>query len=122
MPKDKIIEIFVEGVRQRLGVHLKRIIFFGSRARGDAAEDSDYDFIIIVDQALPELEEAVDDFADEMFLEQDALLTTFVLSEKKWDDMEYEPFIMNAKKEGIILLRGRSEKGYGKCTKIFCGY
>jgi predicted nucleotidyltransferase len=103
MRKDKIMKIFVEGVRARLGAHLKNIILFGSRARGDASEDSDYDFIIILDKALPELEEAVQEFADEIFLERNALLTTFVVSEKKWDDMEYEPFIMNVKKEGIPL-------------------
>ena len=30
-----------------------RIVLFGSRARGDARPDSDYDFLVIEDSALP---------------------------------------------------------------------
>ncbi len=33
---------------EKLGVTVERIILFGSRARGDAREDSDYDILIVV--------------------------------------------------------------------------
>lgn len=32
----------------RLGVRVERIILFGSRARGDHREDSDYDILVVV--------------------------------------------------------------------------
>lgn len=32
----------------RLGVKVDRIILFGSRARGDAREDSDYDILVVI--------------------------------------------------------------------------
>ena len=32
----------------RLGVEVEKIILFGSRARGDAREDSDYDILVVV--------------------------------------------------------------------------
>lgn len=37
---------------QRLGVGVRRILLFGSRARGTARPDSDWDFLIIVDRVL----------------------------------------------------------------------
>ena len=35
-----------------LGVRVERIILFGSRARGEARENSDYDILIIVEGSL----------------------------------------------------------------------
>lgn len=37
----------------KAGVDIKRILLFGSRARGDAKSDSDWDFLIIVPTQLP---------------------------------------------------------------------
>ena len=39
----KILELFRGEMKQCFGDHLKEIILFGSRARGDHTEDSDYD-------------------------------------------------------------------------------
>jgi len=39
-------------LRER-GVTVKRIILFGSRARGDAGESSDYDFLIVTKETFP---------------------------------------------------------------------
>ena len=33
---------------RRLGVEVERVILFGSRARGDARPDSDYDILVVV--------------------------------------------------------------------------
>ena len=33
-------------VRAKLGDHVKQIVLFGSQARGDATEYSDYDFLV----------------------------------------------------------------------------
>ncbi|MEB3758475.1 MAG: nucleotidyltransferase domain-containing protein [Desulfurococcales archaeon] len=32
----------------RLGIEVDKIILFGSRARGDAGEDSDYDILVVI--------------------------------------------------------------------------
>ncbi|HEC49623.1 MAG TPA: nucleotidyltransferase domain-containing protein, partial [Candidatus Desulfofervidus auxilii] len=47
--QDTIIKEFTQKLRQQLGDRLKEVILFGSRARGDWEEGSDYDFLIIVD-------------------------------------------------------------------------
>lgn len=36
----------------RLGVDARRILLFGSRARGEAHPDSDWDFLVLVDRGL----------------------------------------------------------------------
>ena len=41
------IKKVIEDVAKRHGVEIDRIILFGSRARGDFREDSDWDFLII---------------------------------------------------------------------------
>ena len=37
---------------ERLGIRVAKIILFGSRARGDAREDSDYDVLVVVEGKL----------------------------------------------------------------------
>ncbi len=42
-PKDENIDEFLSRVRRRFGGRLKQAVLFGSRARGDYTEESDYD-------------------------------------------------------------------------------
>ena len=48
-------ERILEEIRDRLVRELspQKIVLFGSRARGDAREDSDYDLLIVMDTDLP---------------------------------------------------------------------
>ena len=54
-------------LKQRLPVevksHLAKLILYGSRARGDAADDSDLDLIALVDEKTPEIENQLEDIA-----------------------------------------------------------
>ena len=49
-----------EELKERLlaagGEHVRKIIVYGSRARGDAGSDSDRDVAVIVDERTPDLE------------------------------------------------------------------
>ena len=38
---------YAEEIRKRLGGHVRQVILFGSRARGDAVDGSDYDLSLI---------------------------------------------------------------------------
>ncbi|MBN1242919.1 MAG: nucleotidyltransferase domain-containing protein [Spirochaetales bacterium] len=44
-----MIEAFSAGMVADLGPRLQEIWIFGSRARRDAGEDSDYDFLVVAD-------------------------------------------------------------------------
>jgi predicted nucleotidyltransferase len=48
----KAKEIITEEV-ERAGYRVRRILLFGSRARGDARTDSDWDFYVVVDRDIP---------------------------------------------------------------------
>ncbi len=50
-----VTDPLAEAVRRlRAGLHAERIYLFGSRARDEADEDSDYDFLVVVrDSPLP---------------------------------------------------------------------
>ncbi len=49
--REKIREIILE-VAEKYGVKVDRIILFGSRARGDYREDSDWDILIVTEEKL----------------------------------------------------------------------
>lgn len=45
---DHVLEAFVGRLRQVYGSNLERVVLFGSRARGDAREASDYDVAVFL--------------------------------------------------------------------------
>ena len=47
--RDPVVQEFAATLRQRLGPHLRQLLLFGSRARGDAQAGSDYDMLVVVD-------------------------------------------------------------------------
>jgi len=98
-----VLEYFLDEIREQLGKHLKQIILFGSRARGDYVADSDYDFLAVVDKASPEVREIVDEVAGEFLFQYDAVFSIFPISEEKYRKRIHEPFLRNIRKEGITL-------------------
>jgi len=51
-PIDRIKEEILKTLNEK-GIRIKRIILFGSRARGEATKLSDYDFLIITEKTFP---------------------------------------------------------------------
>ncbi len=100
--QDKFLELFTSELKNRFGSHLKQIILFGSRARGDAEPDSDYDCLLVFDQITSEVKKRVDEIAGEMLYEYSAVFSAFPISSHDLEE-KYEPFLINAKKEGIRL-------------------
>jgi predicted nucleotidyltransferase len=100
--QDKKLKIFIDQLRKHFGRNLKKIILFGSRARGDHSEESDYDLILIFEKVTPEMKKYVDEMEDEMLFSQGALFSTFLFTPEELEEREFEPFIMNATKEGLV--------------------
>jgi len=82
------------------------VILYGSRARGDAKPESDYDLLILTDRETTLRRE--DSFRRQLFpieLETGAVLTVILVSRKDWNSALYGamPFYQNVVKDGVIL-------------------
>jgi predicted nucleotidyltransferase len=100
---DPIAREFANLVRQRLGHRVKGLTLFGSRARGDAWDGSDYDVLVIVDDHSAEAHEAVIDVSVEMLDRHEALFSAVVRSEQEWRASQGFPLAANIAREGVDL-------------------
>ncbi len=82
------------------------VILYGSRARGDASEYSDYDIMVIVNQTVNmAMKERILDNIFPIELETGAVLTYIVHNKEKWDSPLYQamPLHKNVDRDGVIL-------------------
>ena len=83
-----------------------RIVLYGSRARGDAAPDSDWDLLVLLPGTLnPSRRAAVRRRLFELGLEADAVLSAIVTTAETWDSplSRAMPFHANVQSEGVEL-------------------
>lgn len=102
---DKISREYANRVRRKLGKHVKQIVLFGSRARGDFTEGSDYDILIVVDKSEKQFQEMVLDESVEMMNKYYALMGSVVCDEKEWERKKRFPIGLN-----ILIKRGWNYK------------
>lgn len=79
---------------------------FGSRARGDNREDSDWDVVILVDDDRVNygLDNKFLDGFCEIELEFGQIITPFIYTKKHWyGPMSFSPLYKNVLKEGLKL-------------------
>lgn len=83
-----------------------QVILYGSRARGEATEESDYDLLVITEG---EANLGREDFMRQQLypieLDTGSVLTLFLVRRGDWESPEYRamPFSENVRKEGISL-------------------
>jgi uncharacterized protein len=94
---------YAREVRQRLGGHACQVILFGSRARGDACPDSDYDFIVVIDRWSREWRNLVAEAGDRLLETHDALCAALVYDEAQWGVVQHSPLGWNVEREGVSL-------------------
>ena len=86
--------------------HAVNIVLYGSRARGDAKTDSDWDLLILINKNLTEKEKLkIQHTLYEVELEADEIINAIIHSENEWNNplMQVSPFYENVKKEGIVI-------------------
>jgi predicted nucleotidyltransferase len=101
--KDTVVVRFVEELKRTIPENLRNIILYGSRARGDYKEFSDYDFLVILSQKNYELSETVYD-AGYMILDSYEKLASCII----WDEKEFSrkkdfSLCKNILREGISV-------------------
>jgi predicted nucleotidyltransferase len=82
------------------------LILYGSRARGDAGPESDYDLLILIDGPVDwRLEDCIRQRLYSLELESGVALSISAYSPSDWYSPLYRamPFNQNVEKEGIVL-------------------
>jgi uncharacterized protein len=94
-------------VKNLLGDKLKKIILYGSYARGDYNEESDVDFVAIAEVALEEInkyDDEITDFTFKFSLKYQICVSVMILSnENFYGFREILPFYSNIIREGISV-------------------
>lgn len=106
---NNIIDEFVQGVNKILGNRVKKIILYGSYARGDYNKSSDIDIMILTDltdDEIFEYRQKIWDYAYDIEWDNnfDIELSPLVKNIDRFNYwLEALPFYMNVQKEGVVL-------------------
>ena len=99
--KRKAVEEFVRELKERCGERVKRVILFGSVARGDYHEESDIDVLVVGSLTLDE----VIDVSYPILLKYGELISPHVMSEEYYSMLKANEsgFIESVEREGSVI-------------------
>lgn len=103
LQNDPVLRFFKDAVVDRLGGHLRQVLLFGSRARGDATAESDYDLLVVVDRVDSDVTDRIDAIAGQALLEHGAVLSAFPIAEDDRSRRKYSPLLINVAREGVAV-------------------
>ena len=97
----KILNEFSARIHERFSD--ARIWAFGSRARGDATWDSDFDIFIVLSEVDQEIERWIRDIAWEVGFENERVITTVLIDKEQFETgpMSESTIVENILREGI---------------------
>ena len=95
----------IQSVLQKAHQPKARAILFGSRARGDARRDSDWDILILLDkeQITAADKDVISYPIFELGWEIDEMIHPIMYTAKEWEAKSFTPFYKNVMKEGVAL-------------------
>ena len=104
---DKLLKQFLKELENILGNRLKKVLLYGSYARGDYNRNSDLDIMILTDlsdEEIIEYRNKIWDVACNMELENDIIISPLVKNIQKYNErIDIVPFYTNVQKEGVVL-------------------
>lgn len=86
-----------------LGNRLDQIVLFGSRSRGDAEPDSDFDLLVTVRGLQRMDKKKLFDVAADLSLEHGTVLTVLVLATEEFTEDHYFYLYDNIQREGQVV-------------------
>lgn len=109
MPNDRqeIMMKFAQEVKTILGNKLKKIILYGSYARGDYNEKSDIDIMILTtftEEEIEKIENSIFDLAFDFQMDYGVDISVVIKNEEHFNYwLGALPFYDNVQKEGVVL-------------------
>ena len=109
MPKTtkKILEDFLEEVKETLGNRLKKIILYGSYARGDYNKNSDIDIMILTDLTPEEISKyslIIWEKCADIEIDNGIVISPLIRNLDNFNSwLNVKPFYMNIANEGFVL-------------------
>lgn len=102
MELKEILSEFKKEISKLYGKRLKKVILYGSWARGDEDEDSDIDILVVLKgEVIPGKEiDRMIDIITEINLKYNLLIAVYPISENKYLKIN-SPLLINIRKEGI---------------------
>ena len=102
-----LLERYKEAVSQILGERLKRIILYGSYARGDFEQDSDMDIMILADiqpEEISNLADRIYDITYDFEVKYEMEINPSIQSIQVYEQWKgVYPFFMNIEKDGVAV-------------------
>jgi predicted nucleotidyltransferase len=105
---DQKVKRLVDRVKAHLhatyGEGIKRVILYGSHARGEATKDSDVDVLVLTDPSLKpsDVRKSVSDLLFDMLMNEGELVSVIVIPEDFFEDHNL-PFMLNVRQEGLAV-------------------
>jgi predicted nucleotidyltransferase len=100
------IQKFLKKLKKELlriyGESVESIILYGSRARGDARDDSDIDILIVLNKDFnySEILRLSSQLISSFSLENDVVISRAFVTKTQYDKLQ-SPFLMNVRREGV---------------------
>lgn len=98
---------FLQQMKKIFGVHLSKVIVYGSYARGNYQDNSDVDVMVLVnlpEMEIKKLENDVYDIAFEIEMDTGIDISPIVKSEAQYEYwVDILPFYKNVQEEGIVV-------------------
>ena len=102
-----LLDQYTEILQKIYGKHLKKVILYGSYARGDYNDQSDIDIMLLVDLTAAEMDAYADQLSDlgfEYNVDYDIWMMPVVKNKQHFEKWaEAYPFYAHVQREGVIL-------------------
>jgi len=100
---DSVLAAIKQRLLDAFGDNVQQIVLFGSRARGDAAQDSDYDILVLLKDCATVPKDLVYDVAYDILDRYGVVATLFLEEGATFEHDTVEPLFCNIRREGAVL-------------------
>ncbi len=99
----QLAQEYTSKLKERIGENLIKSILFGSRARSEQDQNSDFDLLLVVKNRDSALRNTVIDTEIEMLNKYDLLFASIIYEPHEWEQEQKFPFGWNVIRDGIEL-------------------